>query len=97
LREDLALFAWNHFKPEMSEAAAYEPISLVAIAARVAAAGHRCLVTDLTTVDLNACGLTVVRALVTGTTALDANFNHPHHGGRLGRISISNELPHPFP
>lgn len=77
---------------------------------RVSAIGHRILVTDLTTPDVEELGLAVVRAIIPGFHPLFMGYKYRALGGsRLWKIpqtlgyrgvireSGDNPLPHPFP
>lgn len=83
---------------------------LLEVTRRVAATGHRVLVSDLTTDDVRSLGLCVVRVLVPGYHPLFMGHRVRALGGErlwslpqklghraLSRPSGDNPLPHPFP
>ena len=71
---------------------------LASIVALLAAAGHEAVIADITTPDVRAAGMAVVRALVPGLLPISFGAGRERLGGaRLAGLPLSrlNRIPHP--
>jgi ribosomal protein S12 methylthiotransferase accessory factor len=97
-----------HELPNLSVGNSYEDLKV--LLEQIHSLGHRVLMADLTTDDVKALGLTVVRAIIPGFHPLFMGYNNRALGGhrlwtvpqKLGFEGISIELgersiPHPYP
>ena len=102
LAEHTDAFAFLGARPGPLPARAGQPgdgasASLAAVVAALARAGHEAVIAEITTPDLSAAGLHVVRALVAGLVPIHFGAGNERRGAlRRAGVPFSNPAPHPL-